>query len=235
MAEAPQLIGLGNLMLAFLPVSVVVWILYRWTREGPVSVYGLTRMLGQLLVIGYFLTFILESEKLLVVFAVLMVMVMVSSWIALRTIKLQRRALWLYSFIAILLGGGLSLAVSTQLVLNLQPFYSARYLIPLAGMVFASAMNSVSISAERFQSELDRGSDTNSARELALRAALIPITNSLFAVGLVSLPGMMTGLILSVVDPLIAVRYQIMVMCMLFSSAGLSAACFLYFLIRRPG
>ena len=233
MAEVPQLIGLGNLMIAFLPVSIVVWILYRWTREGPVSVYGLTRMLGQLLVIGYFLTFILESEKLLVVFAVLMVMVMVSSWIALRTIKLQRRALLLYSFIAILLGGGLSLAVSTQLVLNLQPFYSARYLIPLAGMVFASAMNSVSICAERFQSELDRGSDTSSARELALKAALIPITNSLFAVGLVSLPGMMTGQILSGVDPLIAVRYQIMVMCMLFSSAGLSAACFLYFLIRR--
>lgn len=233
MAEVPQLIGLGKLMIAFLPVSIVVWILYRWTRDGPVSVYGLTRMLGQLLVIGYFLTFILESEKLLVVFAVLMVMVMVSSWIALRTIKLQRRALLLYSFIAILLGGGLSLAVSTQLVLNLQPFYSARYLIPLAGMVFASAMNSVSICAERFQSELDRGSDTSSARELALKAALIPITNSLFAVGLVSLPGMMTGQILSGVDPLIAVRYQIMVMCMLFSSAGLSAACFLYFLIRR--
>jgi len=233
MTEPPQLIGLGNLMLAFLPVSIVVWILYRWTREGPVSVYGLTRMLGQLLVIGYFLTFILESDQLFIVIAVLMVMVMVSSWIALRTIKLQRRALLFYSFIAILLGGGLSLAVSTQLVLNLQPFYSARYLIPLAGMVFASAMNSVSICAERFQSELDRGSDTSSARELALKAALIPITNSLFAVGLVSLPGMMTGQILSGVDPLIAVRYQIMVMCMLFSSAGLSAACFLYFLIRR--
>ena len=122
-----------------------------------------------------------------------------------------------------------------KIVLNLHPFYSARYLIPLAGMVFASAMNSVSISAERFQSELDRGSDTSSARELALKAALIPITNSLFAVGLVSLPGMMTGQILSGVDPLIAVRYQIMVMCMLFSSAGLSAACFLYFLIHRSG
>ena len=126
MTEPPQLIGLDNLMLAFLPVSIVVWILYRWTREGPVSVYGLTRMLGQLLVIGYFLTFILESDQLLVVFAVLMVMVTVSSWIALRTIKLRRRELLFYSFMAILLGGGLSLAVSTQLVLNLQPFYSAR-------------------------------------------------------------------------------------------------------------
>lgn len=65
------------------------------------------------------------------------------------------------------------------------------------------------------------------ARRIALNAALIPITNSLFAVGLVSLPGMMTGQILSGVSPLIAARYQIMVMCMIFGAAGISAAIFL--------
>jgi putative ABC transport system permease protein len=56
---------------------------------------------------------------------------------------------------------------------------------------------------------------------------MIPVINSLFAVGLISLPGMMTGQILSGVSPLIAVRYQIMVMCMLFGAAGLSTVCFL--------
>lgn len=56
---------------------------------------------------------------------------------------------------------------------------------------------------------------------------MIPVINSLFAVGLVSLPGMMTGQILSGVSPLIAVRYQIMVMCMVFGAAGISAALFL--------
>jgi len=61
---------------------------------------------------------------------------------------------------------------------------------------------------------------------------LIPITNSLLAVGLVSLPGIMTGQILSGVSPLIAVRYQIMVMLMLFSATGLTAALF-YQLIRN--
>ncbi|MBW2490481.1 MAG: ABC transporter permease, partial [Deltaproteobacteria bacterium] len=65
------------------------------------------------------------------------------------------------------------------------------------------------------------------ARGTALKASLIPITNSLFAVGLVSLPGMMTGQVLSGVSPLIAARYQIMVMCMIFSAAGISSACFL--------
>jgi len=119
------------------------------------------------------------------------------------------------------------------LVLELRPFHSAQYVIPLAGMVFASAMNSISICAEGFQSERNRGEKITVAREFAFKAALIPITNALFDVGLVSLPGMMTGQIIAGVDPPIAARYQIMVMCMLFSSAGLSAACFLYFLTRR--
>ena len=233
MTEGPQLIGLGSLLLAFLPAIAVVVILYRWTKEGPESIYALARMLGQLLVIGYFLSFIFESESGWVVLAVLLVMVLVSSWIALRTVKLERRALLWISVLSIMTGGGLSLAVVSQIVLDLDPFYSAQYVIPLAGMVFANAMNSISISAERFQSERSRGEELHRARELAYRAALIPITNSLFAVGLVSFPGMMTGQIISGVDPLIAARYQIMVMCMLFSSSGLSAACFLALLTRR--
>ncbi len=60
-----------------------------------------------------------------------------------------------------------------------------------------------------------------------LDAALIPQINGLLAVGVVSLPGMMTGQILSGVDPMVAVRYQIMVMCMVFGSGGIAAAVYL--------
>ncbi len=119
------------------------------------------------------------------------------------------------------------LLLITQGVLNLQPWYLPSYVIPLAGMIFASAMNSVSIALERLDAEIERDVPYDKARVIALRASLIPITNSLFAVGLVSLPGMMTGQILSGVSPFIAARYQIMVMCMIFGSAGISSACFL--------
>jgi putative ABC transport system permease protein len=233
MTEGPQIISLGNLLIAFLPALAVIFILFKWTRDGPESLYALARMLGQLLIIGYFLVFIFELESGWVVLGVLLVMVLVSSWIALRTVKIQRRALLVIATLSILIGGGLTLLIISQLVLELRPFHSAQYVIPLAGMVFASAMNSISICAERFQSERNRGEKITVAREFAFKAALIPITNALFAVGLVSLPGMMTGQIIAGVDPPIAARYQIMVMCMLFSSAGLSAACFLYFLTRR--
>ena len=71
------------------------------------------------------------------------------------------------------------------------------------------------------------------ARAAAYKASLLPLLNMFFAVGLVSLPGMMTGQILSGVDPLVAVRYQIMVMCMLFGSGGIAAAVYLSLLKLR--
>ena len=115
----------------------------------------------------------------------------------------------------------------TQVVLRLEPWYLPNYMIPLAGMALANAMTSISLAAERFFSELSHGVSWDTARIKAFETAMIPVINSLFAVGLVSLPGMMTGQILSGVSPLIAARYQIMVMCMLFASSGLATAVFL--------
>ena len=129
-------------------------------------------------------------------------------------------------------GGVSTLTLITQGVLAADPWHDPTVLIPLGGMVFAASMNAVSLSAERLDAELARGASYHDARPIAMRSALIPQVNTLFAVGLVSLPGMMTGQILSGVSPLIAVRYQIMVMCMLFGAAGMSAACFLA--LQRP-
>jgi len=88
-------------------------------------------------------------------------------------------------------------------------------------------MNTVSLAGERFSTEQERGKNYREARRIALETAMIPQINALLAVGLVSLPGMMTGQILSGIEPLTAARYQIMVMCMIFSTAGLSAVTYM--------
>lgn len=227
MKESLQSIPLLNLALAFIPVFIVIGIIWKWQLGYKSSIYAVSRMLIQLLLIGYVLAFIFETDSSLVVIGVLSIMLFSSSWIALRTINLPRRVLYAKSFWSISLSGGFVLILISQGVLNLKPWYLASYLIPLAGMIFANAMNSVSLAGERLQAELDRNIDFEQARAIAMRASLIPITNSLFAVGLVSLPGMMTGQILSGVSPLIAARYQIMVMCMIFGSAGIASALFL--------
>lgn len=222
-----QLIPFESLALAFIPVAIVIGILFRWTRGYWTEIYGFSRMLGQLLLVGYFLAYIFESETAWTVLLVIAVMVFASSSIALRTVKEQWRRLYWRSFISILIGGGSVLILITQGVLGLEPWYMPNYFIPLAGMIFANAMNSVSLAADRLHAEAGREVPYEKARNIALRSSLIPMTNALFAVGLVSLPGMMTGQILSGVSPLIAVRYQIMVMCMVFGAAGISSAIFL--------
>lgn len=225
-------IPLINLALSFLPVAVVIWILYRWSLGGHTAIYAVFRMLVQLLLIGYVLTYIFETHQSLVVITVLAVMLLVSSWIALRPLKKSNKDLYLNVLLSISLGGITTLGLITFAVLELVPWFAPHMMIPLAGMIFANAMNTVSVAAERFESECNNQVEYRKARDLAMQAAMIPVINSMFAVGLVSLPGMMTGQILSGVSPLIAVRYQIMVMCMIFGSSGISAACYLWLVAR---
>lgn len=222
-----QIIPVFNLALAFIPVIAVIVIHHLWSQGYKNSLYAVSRMLVQLLMIGYFLSYIFDSNSGLIVLTVVAVMIIIASWISLRTIKNKRLRLYPKALLSILIGGGITLVLVTQFVLNLTPWYLPGYFIPLAGMIFANAMNSVSLAADRLEAEIGRDIDYGQARNIAFRASLIPITNSLFAVGLVSIPGMMTGQILSGVSPLIASRYQIMVMCMVFGAAGISSACFL--------
>ncbi|MCV9388783.1 ABC transporter permease [Reichenbachiella ulvae] len=227
MDKSIQIISIPNLMVAFVPVVVVLFVLWRWKQGIKSSLWAVARMVVQLVLVGYVLTYIFESDSAWIVMAVLAVMLFSSSWIALRTLSDRRMELFTKAFASIVVGGGAVLMLVSQGVLMLDPWYMPQYLIPLAGMIFANAMNCVSLAGERLSSELGRGENYLAARNTAMHAALIPITNSLFAVGLVSLPGMMTGQILSGVSPLIAVRYQIMVMCMAFGSAGISVSIFL--------
>ncbi|MCK5207254.1 MAG: ABC transporter permease [Cyclobacteriaceae bacterium] len=227
MNSSVQIIPLQNLALSFIPVVVVIYLIWKWKLKYKSSIYAISRMLIQLLLIGYFLGYIFEADNSLIVLAVLAIMLFSSAIIALRTIQIPKKTLYLKSFWAILVSGAIILILITQGVLGLHPWYLPSYMIPLAGMIFANAMNSVSIAGERLQAELKRDIPYIQARNIALQASLIPITNSLFAVGLVSLPGMMTGQILSGISPFIAARYQIMVMCMVYGSAGISSAIFL--------
>lgn len=226
--EDPVLgISLPRLAVAFVPALVVLAIMVRWTSNSRTVLYALLRMLVQLVLIGYVLTFIFGTEHGVVVVGVLMVMMSAACWISLRPLRRKKPRLFMNAMVAILAGGVPTLALVSGLVLRLDPWFLPRYMIPLAGMIFAGSMNSVSLAAERFEAETTAGQSYEFAKRLAFQAALIPVINSLFAVGLVSLPGMMTGQILAGSSPLVAARYQIVVMCMLLGATGVSAAVYL--------
>lgn len=227
MDQGIQQISLLNMSLAFLPMVVVLVVLFKWQLGFGNALYAIARMLLQLLVIGYLLVFIFNAENAWIVLGVLTIMLIASSWIALRTIEKRQVTLFGKSLVAMFISGSLLLVIVTQAVLDLDPWYNPQYMVPLAGMVFANAMTALSLAAERLFSELENSNDFIACRNTAYQASMIPVINSMFAVGLVSLPGMMTGQILSGVSPLIAVRYQIVVMCMIFSCSGIASAIFL--------
>lgn len=232
MNEGVLAITWHGLVYASIPTVLVIAIMWRWSVGAGGAVYATARMLAQLLLIGYVLVYIFDAGEPSIVLAVLAVMVIAASWISIRPLAQRSRRVYRNAFLAIAGSGLPILALVSQVVIGIDPWFSPRYLVPLAGMIFSGAMNTVSLAGERAWAEADRGVSFSETRRIAMRAALIPMLNSLFAVGLVALPGMMTGQILSGVSPLIAAKYQIVVMLMLFGVTGVSAALFI--MLERP-
>ena len=224
-----NIISITSLLIGFLPVIILIVIMKFWSLDALQAIYANIRMLVQLLLVGYVLTFIFETDSPILVILVIIFMISMSAFIALQPLQ----AKGIKPFLIVLMSLGVSgigvLLLVTQIILDLPRWFEPQYVIPLAGMVFANSMNTISLVGERFNAELKRGEDYIEARNIAMGAAMIPQVNALLAVGLVALPGMMTGQILSGVDPLTAARYQIMVMCMIFSTEGLSAVMYLFF------
>jgi putative ABC transport system permease protein len=226
-------ITLTDIAMGFIPVLVTLAIIWQWSHSPKSALIAMIRMLIQLMLIGYVLNYIFTANSQWIILAVLMFMLVAASWISLNTLPVDKKPLLVYSFSAILCGGGFTLVFISQWVLHADPWYQPQVMIPIAGMIFSNAMNAISLAGERLYSELGHQQDYTRARNIAFQAAMIPVTNALLAVGLVSLPGMMTGQILAGTSPLIASRYQIIVMCMIFSSAGISTAMFLTLLKHR--
>ncbi|WP_419763535.1 MAG: ABC transporter permease [Arcobacter sp.] len=226
-----QTIPFFNLSLTLIPLLIVWYYYNKWTNDKSEILISTIRMIFQLLLIGYFLILLFEKKDNFIGLLIILFMVSVSTWIALR--NTQDRSLKHYSiiFISIGISGLIHLVLIIGFVLDLEEFYEPRFVIPIAGMIFANTMNALSLAIERYEKEISREVIFEKAREIAFKACMIPQINSLLAVGLVSLPGMMTGQILSGVDPLIAVRYQIMIMTMVISSAGISTI--VYFLLKK--
>jgi putative ABC transport system permease protein len=221
-----KVIPIFNLAISFIPVLLVLLVTIKWKLDWRELAYATVRMLVQLIGIGYLLSYIFEQNSPWWTLLIVLFMLTVSSWISLYSIKKMRKGRLKDALLALLIGALPVLILVTGFVIPSESWYAPAFIIPLAGMIFANAMNTISLGAERFLREREQN-ELVVAKRVSLKAALIPQINSFMAVGLVSLPGMMTGQILSGVDPLIAVRYQIVVMTMVLGAGGLSAAFFL--------
>lgn len=237
----PEMVQLSflNLALAYglVLLSIGLARLQRIGQEGQM-LWASVRMVLQLVAVGYLLHAVFSIKSPLPVVLILLIMAGFSLQVLGARIRNKMPGFYRVMGTSILLGCGGVTFIFCSLVVGYVPWYEPRYLIPLAGMIIGNSMNGASLAAERLASEIkDRRDELETAICLgatarqasqpavrsAYRAALIPTVNTMAAMGIVSLPGMMTGQILSGTEPVVAVRYQIAIMCAITGSVGITA------------
>ncbi|MEM7018267.1 MAG: ABC transporter permease [Pseudomonadota bacterium] len=221
-----------SLLWCGIPIAIVFAIYFFWEGDPKEVIFASLRMVIQLVAVGFVLVSIFENPSPWLSLVIVTIMLVIAAWIAIRPVR-HHKGFMMPALVALSVSVTLHLGISIFLILKLENWYQPSVLIPLAGMYFANAMNAISLAAERFHAELHTSVTADKARITAFHAAMIPQINGLLAVGLVALPGMMTGQILSGVSPLIAVRYQIMIMTMILGTSGVGAAIMLWLLSKK--
>ncbi len=205
---------------------------------------GLTRSLTvaavraylQLLALGLVLGWVFTIRSPLLVVLILLIMMAVAAHTLLSRVHGAPSGLYLRGFGAIALSGFTVTFAVTGWVIGVEPWYEPRYVIPIAGMVVGNSLNGMAVCLDRLFGDLRaRAGEIEALLALgarpwetvlpsaraALKAGLIPTLNSMSAAGIVFIPGMMTGQVLSGVDPKVAAAYQIVVLLMISAATAL--------------
>lgn len=223
-----------------------------WQQLGMTYTVAIAtvRTVLQLLAVGYVLAIVFAWNQPIPVLALLFVMTTIAAVVARNRIGPSIAGLLSQVWFALLASTAITMIYANAIVIRPENWYEPRYLVPLTGIVLGNAMNAAAIAGERLansiqqnrleiETHLSLGAAPQQAiaryRKEAIRAGLIPTLNSMMVVGLVTLPGIITGQLLSGADPLNAARYQMLIMFMLaFSTlltgllvtAGLSRSAF---------
>jgi putative ABC transport system permease protein len=232
-------IGWWQLALAtvFVIVTGVISIRLSLGLEKDLAI-ATVRTYVQLLALGLVLGWVFEHGTWWLVIAILLVMTATAAQIILRRSPDAPKGVYVSSFASMLVTGFVVTFVVTGAIIQVSPWYRADYVIPIAGMVLGNSMNGIALALERVFADLDARAEEilaltalgASASEAAapsirsaLRAGLMPTINSMAAVGIVFIPGMMAGQILAGADPLAATGYQIVVMLMVAAATAVGS------------
>ena len=228
--------NITNESLALALMLVVVAILISHKEKLALEkdiLWSVGRAIIQLIIVGYVLKYIFSVDDASLTLLMVLFICFNAAWNAQKRSKYIAKA-FISSFIAITVGAGITLAV---LILSGSIEFIPMQVIPIAmvavGLCYNNLGQRVISEQQQIQEKLSLGATPKQASAIlirdSIRAALIPTVDSAKTVGLVSLPGMMSGLIFAGIDPVKAIKYQIMVTFMLLSTASLSTiiACYL--------
>lgn len=235
----PIAIGPGQLAIAA-SLLAINGLLSVWLGLGlgrKLAVASL-RTVVQLTVLGYVLVPVFAWEHPGVVLALAAFMLAVAGREAVRRTERTTRTLPLAATAGLVVGCGTCAVLGSAAVIGVEPFYKPQYFVPLLGMLLGNSLTGLALGFDRALAGLDVERDRveqrlaygatwwEAARPVvaqATRTAMIPILNSMSAVGLVTIPGMMTGQILGGTEPGLASRYQVLILFLIAASVALGA------------
>ena len=223
-----------------LGLCIIPWALLRFIGTGLSKdiVIGILRMIVQLALVGIYIKTLFSLNNPWLNGLWILIMLLVADLSILKRAGLKARYFLVATFTAVAASILFSTAYLVILVIQPPNFYDARYIVPLAGMILGNCMQGNVIALERFYAALRKNQNEyttylvlGATRQEALRpyfreaikAALNPTIAGMATMGLVSLPGMMTGQILGGSEPIVAVKYQIAIMISIFASTTLAS------------
>lgn len=242
-------IGWPQLLLAsgFVLVTgaLALWMQLGLTKDLAIAT---VRTYVQLLLLGLVLGWVFTFNRWWAVLGILAIMIVAASRIVVKRAPDAPSGLFLTAVVAMAATGIVVTFSVTGLVIGAVPWYDARTVIPIAGMVIGNSMTGVALSLERVFADMDSRADeilaltalgaspweaAHPSVRASLRAGLIPAINAMAAAGLVFIPGMMTGQILAGANPLEATKYQIVVMLMIAAAEIVGALLAVLLSYRR--
>ena len=233
--------------LVLIAVVIVISIRQSLGLERDLAL-GSLRTVVQLYAVGLILAAVFASARWYWVVLIVVAMTAVATQAAVSRLRKPIPGRYGIAALALTLSTAAILAYVIGVVVQVRPWYEPQYLIPLAGMILGNAMTAAALAGDRLQSDLRARADEVEAmlslgfsgREAvqplvraALRAAMIPTVNGMMTVGVVQLPGMMTGQILAGSSPLVAIEYQIVVVFMLAAGTAMASLIFVRLAVGR--
>lgn len=222
-------IELWRLLLGYLFLVLSLLITFRLGVKREKEIVTATlRMTVQLILMGYVLVAVFQVNHLFLSLAIFTLMESFAIYNIHQRVKVKINAkLRRVIVLSMLIGTSIPLFFFLAVVINVKPWYEARYFIPIAGMIVGNSMTGISLGVERLingmqagrewiEGALMLGATPYDASKMvvhdAFSAAIMPTINSMVGMGIVFLPGMMVGQILSGISPLVAINYQIAIM-----------------------
>jgi len=247
--EAAPDISVLRLMAAFglllVPVALSVFLKMGIVRQLFVSA---GRMTGQLFLVSIVLVYLFRWDNPWLNITWVIVMIFFACFSAMINSKLSFRHFFGPVFLSYFLGAGLLLVFFNRVIVNYENIFTARLMVVVGGMLLGNSLNSTIIGISHFYESIKKDNKrylyllslgANQSEALlpffrdAFLAALKPFMANMATMGLVSLPGMMTGQILGGANPETAIKYQIAIVLAIFTAVTISVALAVYFTARR--